>query len=167
MNGVPSPIACVGHTSRAASFDAPATTKAMPSNIDATKETTSMPRSSVADVDGEPLARAEHLEPRASAAGVGLVDEVVDHVVAVGRVVVEEGERLHTALCGEPHGVLNRAMPPRRLHAELFGRVLSVVDQQVGTLAQLARTIGHLEHVDAGLLVVTQICDRGPVPCHP
>src|SRR6478736_2147478 len=89
-NGVPSATACVGHSSRTASFDAPATTKAMPSSTEATIDTTSIGGSSVADVDGEPLARADHLEARPVVVGIGLVDELVDQVVAVGRVVVIE-----------------------------------------------------------------------------
>ena len=105
--------------------------------------------------------------PEPLAVGVGLVDELVDHIVAVGRVVVEQRERLHPALGGQPHRVLDRAMPPRRLHPELLGRVLGVVDQQVDAFAQLARTVGHLEHVDAGLLVVAQVGDRRPVPRDP
>ena len=116
----------------------------------------------------EPLAGADHFEPRT----------VRQRALALAtkRSIWSSpwvGSWWNSASVFTPHsaashdGVVDRAMPPRRLHGELLGRVLRVVDQQVGAFAQLAGAVGHLEHVDARLLVVAQVGDRGAAPRQP
>ena len=78
--------------------------------------------------------------------------ELVECGVSSHRIVVEQRQALHPTFDGDPQRVLHRAMTPVVLAGELLGRVLRVVNQQVGTLAQLTgagsdrhRTVlGHL-----------------------
>ncbi len=101
------------------------------------------------------------------ACSLRLLQRAIDVEVVVQWIVVKQGECADTRLLRQPHRVLGRAMPPRRLHRELFGCVLRVVDQQVGAVTQFEHGIrrGHLPI--RWLLMIADVDDARAVPLHP
>jgi len=74
---------------------------------------------------------------------LGLRQQPVHHVIVMGGIVVEQRQRLGPSLPGDQEGVVDGAMAPVGFGSELCRRVLSVMDQQVGAVAQLEHRIGH------------------------
>src|SRR5215216_1381268 len=125
----------------AATFDAPDTTNTAPSRMAASR-TTVCTTSAAAEPDGEALSGGEHLHAHRAAALDCTGSEAVDRVVVVRGVVVVEGQASGAHLTGEPHRVLDGAVPPVALAGELAGGVLRIVDQQVDTVAELEHAVG-------------------------
>ena len=80
------------------------------------------------------LIRAEDIEsgPALQGQGAGLALDVRDEVVVVARIVVGQCDPPHAGRRGNLHHVVVRAVPPGFLWAVLLGRVLGVVDHEVG-----------------------------------
>src|SRR3954469_2066854 len=65
------------------------------------------------------------------------LEEAVDRVVAAAGIVVEQRERPHVGLLRDLQREVDGAVAPVLLLLELLRRVLRVVDEQVGAVAQL------------------------------
>ena len=83
------------------------------------------------------------------------------------RVVVEQGHALGAGLVRDPDGVLHRAVTPRALAGELAGRVLRIMDHEIGTVAQLQSVRVDAVGAVRWLLMVGEVGDGHPVPRHP
>src|SRR4051812_25250630 len=79
---------------------------------------------------------------------------------------MEERQPLRPGLGGQPDGVVDGAVTPRRLRLEFRLGVLRVVDQQVDAGHQVERALRSREAAVERLLMVRQVCDRAALPGH-
>jgi hypothetical protein len=86
----------------------------------------------------------------------------VERVVVANGVVMEQREPFDARFLRHPQRILDRAMAPRGLRGELFKRVLSIVHEQVGAIAERKCRIGDVVPTVVGLLVITQVGDGAP-----
>src|SRR5690606_16798989 len=126
------------------------------------------PARSPPERDGEPLVGGDDLgQPGGLGGPLGVGQQVVERVVVVGRVVVEQGEAPGAGLVGDEHGVVHRAVAPVVLLRELLDRVLGVVDDEVGAVAQLEDVVAHPVAAVVGHLVVGDVGHRRPADLDP
>ncbi len=125
------------------------------------------------------LERAEHLDRRASSLSDGARAplDLGDHGVVVARVVVGQRESLHAGCARELHDVLECAVPPALPPPVFLGRVLRVVDDEIGVgqemgVPAVALVQDRFERAGRGVrapegaterLVVARVDDRGAV----
>lgn len=83
----------------------------------------------------------------------GPAKQPVDLAVGVGRVVVEQEEPPDPALGRHPDGIGDGRVAPVGLLHELLVGVLGIVDQDVGTVAELEDSLGDPLSVEGGLVV--------------
>src|SRR4051794_29767321 len=95
--------------------------------------------------------------------GPGPLEQGVELVVAVGRVVMEQRKAAGARFLGHEYRVVDGAVAPVRLLVPLVVGVLGVVDQEVDPVCQLEHRLGHA--VETGRrLVVADVGHAEPVP---
>src|SRR5581483_6272208 len=87
----------------------------------------------------EAFRRCEHVDVRAlqRRPAASAAHQAIHGAIDASRVVMVERQPLHAARHGEVDRVLDAAVPPPDLLAELFGRVLRIGNQEVGAADEL------------------------------